>query len=392
MNDFYQEISIYQLGQILFSSKKSEGLTSFEIEKIKSLGFTVRTFDASQSFVVKIKRSGLHYNLYKFEDEWFYLQKEEVLSTGEIKSYYYKYYKCDQFEGVIKLLEDSKTTKLIKESINSFYKEISRMEFEEGARKEASELTKNEYEVIDSITNKYFHPVKRIETSPQRFYFSLEYKQKNNSDGPRKNVIYKVEDEWFYVAYRNSNTISHSEFYNFFLCDQFEGLIKFLKDVALAGKSDPEEKRKIIGKVITNKPIKIRESHSIEKKYEEITPKEYTRYTSSHQHILLDDKEKKLLSQTGKFSIPGSVGDFRSRSSIDRSQPYYMLSSSAGNLIINKLEDEWYYIQYAPSAKFWPHQGTIYFRCDQFEGFQEFILDYFSIKEHIITQYKIFNI
>jgi hypothetical protein len=173
------------------------------------------------------------YFICKSEDEWYFL------SVTNIQSHEWFYYRCDQYEGLIKLLNDLPESEMSKD-------ERDRIKAEEKAKKIRRFNESNEYyQTIDSsdysdlvqmtgrykntirFEQKYVDEIERILKTDYRII------QLGNSIfiSRYQSIYYEIiqcEDEWFYI--RREVDSRSNESYNYYKCDQFEGLLKFLKD------------------------------------------------------------------------------------------------------------------------------------------------------------------
>ena len=116
--------------------------------------------------------------------------------------------------------------------------------------------------------------------------------------------------------------------------------------------------------------------------YEQIDRQEYLSYIKSHQHLFLDDGEKLLFSNHPRYKYrPLHERDFLIYMlEFEGRQPYYMIVVDGGGVIfINKMEDEWYYVQLTTGADNALYIGKDeFFKIDQFEGLQKFLDDSFT--------------
>lgn len=114
---YYEEI--YQDDPIINSDTNDEiEFTKNEVDDITSLydnktfsitprGWTERTviFDGSIVHEIRIMDKFNTYVIYKYDDEWY------TLSTRYEFDNSWKYYKCDQFEGLLECLKDKTKVK-----------------------------------------------------------------------------------------------------------------------------------------------------------------------------------------------------------------------------------------------------------------------------------------
>jgi len=120
-----------------------------------------------------------------------------------------------------------------------FYQEIGIDEYDEKTSKDRRNLLTREYESLEKITDKeyYFFEDNIVDKN----YLSLLF---NNtcievgfgdhiSSGFSDKVYFfnKVKDEWWYVCEQKYQSVGSR--FDYYKCDQWEGLMKFLEDKKL---------------------------------------------------------------------------------------------------------------------------------------------------------------
>jgi hypothetical protein len=176
----------------------------------------------ASSYMIGLYGEPCDYYIGQSNDEWFYAYS--IDQTNDLDS---GYYKCDQFEGLLKFLEDKgiiKKDEIVSESMETdkLYWEISQDDYCLGVytHRDTLEFDKKEKEEIQKRNIGY------------QLVFKLKH-QKNQSSlmvrfyGKQNRTLYieKLEDEWFYVAVPEQ--LDDERYYK---CDQFDGLLKFLED------------------------------------------------------------------------------------------------------------------------------------------------------------------
>ena len=112
-NEYYQEISEeeYEDGHgVSFEQRYYDKLESF-LNKPEVLGYKDMTNGADVFDGVYFQRGGIgsfspYVTIYQDDDEWFYVRINGRAWWRADEESYDTYYKCDQFDGLIKLLKD----------------------------------------------------------------------------------------------------------------------------------------------------------------------------------------------------------------------------------------------------------------------------------------------
>lgn len=159
------------------------------------------------------------------------------------------FYKCDQFFGLMQLLNEKfsvtdpkywgigEPDEKISESIdNEYYQEIDEDDFYH-LNKEKEEIKESEISKIKSIVpsnvmiKKWIGATKKGEQKLDRVSrLSLSWQLNDRMTGEIR--IDKYEDEWIYVFYSEYRTITRGltgrNSYKYYKCDQMDGLIKLI--------------------------------------------------------------------------------------------------------------------------------------------------------------------
>lgn len=111
------------------------------------------------------------------------------------------------------------------ESSNEYYQKA---EYNEWIDVIYSKSVEFEQKYVDEIKKRLKTEYYRI-NQPEVNYIEIVYDRWSNYE------IGQVEDEWFYVRKEVQDIMSgpYNESYVYYKCDQFEGLLKFLKDHGL---------------------------------------------------------------------------------------------------------------------------------------------------------------
>jgi hypothetical protein len=104
-SDGYEEIEFHQFDEDRPSMDDPAISTNFETTKLENMGFTKvgnRVFTKKYSFLMP--GAGTKYNtctIRKKDDDWYYLTMTRYNPSSNTK-----YYKCDQFDGLINCLKN----------------------------------------------------------------------------------------------------------------------------------------------------------------------------------------------------------------------------------------------------------------------------------------------
>ena len=236
MSDFYKKVSQQQweddsligsvdISKTLLTNLKSKLETYCLLKVLEDEIDTVKTYiNIVVPFDEHKKDERLEISIFQNEDEWFYVRVErklKYLHGIKRKRYreYWEYYKCDQEEGVVKLLEDLKLINLKTfESYKSsdYYKKITEDEYYVLCPYKNVEFTEEEYEKLAELSKWGID------------YTNDEYDTVEINDYQ----ITKIEDEYFIVSFPDGRK-QWDKVLIYYKCDQFEGLLKFLKSKKL---------------------------------------------------------------------------------------------------------------------------------------------------------------
>ena len=110
-NEYYQTVEYNEWVDVIFSkSVKFEQRYVDEIQKrLKTEYYRIK--QPEPNFIQIVYDRWSNYEIGQFEDEWFYVRKEvqDIMSGSRMgfeSPESYVYYKCDQFEGLLKFLKD----------------------------------------------------------------------------------------------------------------------------------------------------------------------------------------------------------------------------------------------------------------------------------------------
>ena len=245
MNEFYTEISRNHFWRIVNDNDRNSPLwskfTIDEFNKLESLDQDpLHEEDAftnepeSNRFILSFSTThienaeSIEMDIYKTTDEWFY-------ACVSIPSVSINYYKCDQFDGLLKLISSLDWNKLNESKLEEYYnKKINE------SKEYYTKITQGEY---------YNGPGKWIKLSDEEIYFLSKYRKDSSYSpwliyrfihdvefvhsvgryrlGEKATIgVGKIDDEWFYVYFESIEN-NYAEYYR---CDQFDGVIKLLSD------------------------------------------------------------------------------------------------------------------------------------------------------------------
>ena len=130
---------------------------------------------------------------------------------------------------MIKLFEEYKDT-----SMDDYYQEISKEEYESIRKLEYVVFTSKEHEILRNIASGFWWCSHSWEFYSERIYdVSFPYMRILIRGRDRCVCIDKLKDEWYYVQFNKPIGIGRRKRYieKWYKCDQWEGLIKFLKSL-----------------------------------------------------------------------------------------------------------------------------------------------------------------
>lgn len=190
----------------------------------------------------------------KLDDEWYYVidHATKMKPNSHIENRMC-FYKCDQFEGLIKLLKD-KASDLIVES-NNYYIPMSNIEWDElfdnGENVLHIEFNKKEIEGIKKcLPNNYDFENNYSNYKDKYYYIIIENKENKGLFVS----IDKIDDEWYYVMDNTNRESIHC-----YKCDQFDGLIKLIKYKIFKNQNISESNNYA--------PVKYNKTHGYRKKF-----------------------------------------------------------------------------------------------------------------------------
>jgi len=193
-----------------------------------------------KSWTLNVRLSNKHainksVDVYKREDEWFYVWAyRKSLAKG-------KYYKCDQLSGLIDFLKDFYKEELVSSkklfeafTKEEYYKEINNTEYHNEFNRLVRFTSSEVKKIANMISEEY---------SGSCGYANVHFYK--NSDGDFTNMAHQIkivgdtfvyfiskkEDDWYIVekvpfllqGYANRTG-------KYYLCDQWEGLVRLLND------------------------------------------------------------------------------------------------------------------------------------------------------------------
>lgn len=237
MNDFYSEISAFEYQELVFGNKLFSISTKDHQTLVNELNIDLRLYGSGR-YGIRVDRSGgqsrkenrngdnLDFIISKVPDEWFAVHTEQYYPP-----YFEKFYKCDQFEGLLKLLTDEvgivyeSHIKLF-ENFNKSYEEISESDFRiirglsngdvtDYRSKNWEDFTPKEISIITDM-------MKRIEMEKCQWHSGNVF-IKYWLNALKYGIIIKLKDEWFYLL------VNDRVSYRYYKCDQFDGLLNLLK-------------------------------------------------------------------------------------------------------------------------------------------------------------------
>ncbi len=104
-NEYYKSVDYNEWIDVIFSKS-----IHFEERYINNIENRLKTefkiIQPDGNYYIEIKHYKCDYEIGQCQDEWFYVRKEvrDIMSGPYNESY--DYYKCDQFDGLLKFLKD----------------------------------------------------------------------------------------------------------------------------------------------------------------------------------------------------------------------------------------------------------------------------------------------
>jgi hypothetical protein len=174
---------------------------------------------SNKFYITGVIRPRCDFNIRKLDDEW-YLYTDSSYIGGNT------YYKCDQFDGLLKLLTDKgffKKNKNISEGFKTedYYVRISNIQDDVerlGFNTNYSSLIRFTNREKNLILNTLPNSTDGIFCSSDKMFCSLHISRAFNDF-----FFYKYGDDGWIWVYNNNSNIAYR-------CDQIDGVIRFLKD------------------------------------------------------------------------------------------------------------------------------------------------------------------
>ena len=220
----------------------------FYMKKEKRLNFSVIVYDKIENllndkWVIEIyenkatifrkgkKKNSLYDTLiFLSDDEWYFVR------VGGEK---YTCYKCDQIDGLLKLLNDLKLindSKIYESFGEKFYIEISKNEYNnfllDNESKEKFEKDKIEYLKEYCNKNKIQFPyhiqysMKDNDYKSKDVYYRISIDKNEN-----KLTIYSAKDDWYICEYTQKEPFKgYGDIKFYYKCDQWDGLMQLIDD------------------------------------------------------------------------------------------------------------------------------------------------------------------
>lgn len=373
---YYKSIDFHKFSKLNWSrvglgdretkSEKQNYFTEKEITTISNISaFFCSTLINLNTFIKITKKGYYIIYIYKLEDEWY------LINFLFWKGNTHKYYMCDQLDGLVIFLNDNMGTEIDKklspanksllyfpsskilESNTKYYRHINKEEFTKLKSNKKILFNEKEISLLNSINTDF-----KIHCDNNVRYVSIEvmpFIVFINKDLNEAIYIYKLDDEWYSIAWKVIEKNISS--YNFYKCDQLDGLIMFLND-----------------KIGIKRPKSINESAN-QNEYEPITINEADTYLSSKVvDINLSNKQLEIIykffSDIEMIKMPNYLNYIN-----------YVYINFQHNIIkIFEIEDEWFIVSVEGPANSLRPMGKIslFWKCDQFSGLIQFFNDYKS--------------
>lgn len=159
-------------------------------------------------FIKDFKKAENFYklNIYKKEDEWFFVNVYNFNKANNVR------YKCDQFDGLIKLIKGKYNEKINENKNEEYYIEINKDDYINAVHHniyigDLVDITPHERQIL----YKYKGKIEVDSKYNHRFWLN----------GIQRFNIYKRRDDWFYVS------IADDVYY--YKCDKIDGLVKLIE-------------------------------------------------------------------------------------------------------------------------------------------------------------------
>lgn len=104
--ELYDSITVYEFNEI--HDHENQYFTNREIEFVKN-NVEPSNRNIYRSDIISLKYGSLQMSTRKFKDEWYTLHICKITDVDS-DDYIFKYYKCDQMDGLIKCIKDNYET------------------------------------------------------------------------------------------------------------------------------------------------------------------------------------------------------------------------------------------------------------------------------------------
>ncbi len=373
-NKYYFEISSDEFLP-KFIDNNIGTLTESELKSINDLGynFQIKNSSFAGNFYLH-NDANTSLQFFMAPEEWFYVSLQ---SQTPGQKYIAKYYKCDQFDGLLKFLRNyiaysifsNKKDRLLKES--NYYSEISNDEFDSLVYGPDMQpwinLTKDELKSINDIGFNFQIKNSAFRGDNQKCYYldrSVPGKRRSISDKfSHSLMIIKLSDEWFYLSISEYvRTKSEEDHYidRYYKCDQIDGLLQKLKEY---------------------KNLRSSENY-------------LTESDKLYQRLSFDENGLSVITNNSGNMCDTSLSDYHLEKikSLFKNCQYKIIVSNnykIANFELNSYSEDRrlsFTIQEIKDTyfivRFWVNNGIrrwglgSYYKCDQFDGLYEFLKDY----------------
>jgi hypothetical protein len=315
---------------------------------------------------VEFMKNGRGY-IIAFQDEWFVIFWEN------------KYWRCDQWEGLREFLRDKLSSKMM-ESFNKedYYKQVPYEDtIKDLGEFNEEQMTSEEIEYImgkfppskcrnymwlykDKKRNLSGYTVFKKEFEPNKVIYGISFMTKQINL-----CIIKKPDEYFSITLAKYG-VRDDEKYTHYVCDQFDGLKRFIEDL---------EKRQRI----------FESNYSKDEYYKSISHEEYIDLLNNRKLKDRSPKIKQGMSIKDIFKSMNpyddseleQIGEVCGKYNLNISQPSDSADIIVSNrhskveMVIYKLDDEYYLV----SLQSLNPGDQLFWKCDQLDGLIMFIDD-----------------
>jgi len=355
ITDSHQNYQMQQYLQGIDDKKKTVKLSKREFDVLRDLESSHTNVDSLEldessydevSGSMNTYTSGVYYlNIEKCDDDWFYVQ------IGKFeRSKKNSYFKCDQIDGVLKLLEDCADNKLdidgyVKESVG--YIDVTDVfSFTTGAddNKSYLSLSDKEYRSIKSI-DALITEISGTHPSGQPMFQFLDHYF----------CVVKKRDEWYYVEFREIEKRNKKVF----KCDQFDSLLSCIKDNLKLFYIEYNFDK-------LDESVTFFNSNSY---YITCSSQELSDLVDTNDFIHLSKLDKDMILSIGLVEIDPDDRykwcEFKVNKQFDSGDSLYLFS-------VWKCDDEWFYLELGNQVNGY---SNICFKCDQIDGLVRCIED-----------------